>query len=172
MSGDAGPCAIDSSSDLPGVHIVFTTQTCTYTLAQAAAGISIEYDVVVDADVAGVIPQGQNSAPSPGPSGLIVFEKLDGNGQNYCLCDVGLGVQPSQTPVTIKMGTYHSKFMWDGHNWNGPSDTGNPKGALFPAGDYRLDVSAIGSIVEDDAGVDAGSKSFKVDSGFRVTLTP
>jgi hypothetical protein len=170
---DAGPCTLDSASDLPGVHIVFTTQTCTFTLAQAAAGIAIEYDVVVDADVTGVIPEGQNSAPAAGPSGLIVFEKLAGAGQNYCLCDVGLGAMTSPNPVTIKMGTYHSTFSWMGKNWNGPSDTGNPMGTPFPVGDYRLDVSAIGSVVDADAGsADAGSKSFKVDAGFRITLVP
>jgi hypothetical protein len=170
---DAGPCTLDSASDLPGVHIVFTTQSCTFTLAQASAGISIDYDVVVDADVPGVIPEGQSSAPAPGPSGLIVFEKLGGGGQSYCLCDTGLGAQTSQTPVTIKMGTYHATFTWQGKNWDGPSDTGNPMGAPFPAGDYRLDVSAIGNVVDNDAGIaDAGTRTFKVESGFRITLTP
>jgi hypothetical protein len=176
-TNDGSSCAIDSASDLPGVTIVFAPQNCTFTLAQAAAGISIAYDVVVAQDVPGVIPAGQSSAPAPGPSGLIVFEKLGGGGQSYCLCDTGLGAQPSQTPVTIKKGTYPGTFTWQGKNWTGPSDFGNPMGAPFPAGDYRLDVSAIGNVVDgdagaDDAGADAGTRSFTVAAAFRITLVP
>jgi len=70
--------------------------------------------------------------------------------------------------VTIKKGTYHATFTWDGKNWSGPSDTGNPKGAAFPTGDYHLDVSAIGSVAADDG----GTRMFTVASEFRITLVP
>jgi hypothetical protein len=91
---DAAPdpsCVLDSASTLPGVSIRFASQSCTFTLAQAKAGIAIDYDVVIDTEVAAVVPFGQTSAPALGPSGLDVVEHLTGGGQSYCVCDVGLG---------------------------------------------------------------------------------
>lgn len=29
-------------------------------------------------------------------------------------------------------------FEWDGRNWTGPSDFGNPKGKAFPAGEFTV----------------------------------
>jgi hypothetical protein len=40
--------------------------------------------------------------------------------------------------------------------------------AAFPTGDYRLDVSAVGTI---GAG-DGGTRKFTVASAFRITLVP
>ena len=60
-----------------------------------------------------------------------MFEQLAGNGQSYCLCDTGLCGPASLPPVTLRAGNYAGAFSWDGKNWNGPSDTDNPKGAPF-----------------------------------------
>jgi hypothetical protein len=35
-------------------------------------------------------------------------------------------------------------LAWDGVNWDGPSDTGNPKGAPFPEGSYTVTVRGTG----------------------------
>lgn len=154
---------LDQSSTLTGVTIKLTTTSCTFTLAQAKAGITIAYEVDIAANVTGVVPGGQSSGPRIGPSGLDVFENLSGNGQHYCLCDVGLGPALPTTPVTLNAGSYPSTFQWDGHNWYGPSDTGTPKGALFPTGDYVLEVSAIGK---------KDGVAFTVSSKFRIQLVP
>src|SRR5215211_2321505 len=46
IEGDAGRCVLRRESTLPHVHIEFGPSPCVFTLAQAAAGISIPYDVV------------------------------------------------------------------------------------------------------------------------------
>jgi hypothetical protein len=170
--GSAGgaACTGDGSSTLPGVHIDFPAQPCKFTLAEAAAGISIAYSVVIDQSVSGVLPEPQDAGNcgSPGPSGLIVFEQLEGGGQSYCLCDVGLCPPPSDVPVTLSPGTYPGTFEWDGKNWNGPSDTGNPKGSPFPAGSYTLTVSAIGQ----SESMGGNKNPFKVEGTFGIVLVP
>ena len=136
--------AAGSFSGLPGVKIEFTGTTCQWLVSEALAGIEIPYQVVVDADVTFVKPQPQDAGGcgQPGASGLIVFEQLKGGQEVYCICDTGLCQGPSDTPVTLKKGTYPGKFSWDGKNWQGPSDTGTAEGKAFPAGKYTLTVSA------------------------------
>ena len=53
---------------------------------------------------------------------------------------------------TVKKGTYTHSFTWDGRNWNGPSDTGQPKGPAFPPGTYTLTVTVHGKVILDAAG--------------------
>jgi len=162
-SGGAPSCGSGGVSDLTDVTIVFPEQPCTFTLAQAAAGIEIQYQVLVANAVTGVVPQGQSSCPQAGPSGLYVFEQLSGNAQSYCLCDTGLCVAPPDTPVTIAQGTFDGKFSWDGKNWTGPSDFGNPKGSAFPPGTYTLEVSAKGK---------KEGAPYSVVGKYDITLTP
>jgi hypothetical protein len=162
----AGLCSVTSASSLPGVSIAFRSPViCTFTLAQAQAGIAIPYDVVVASDVADVVPvpQDAGSCGAPGSSGLIVFEQLAGGGQSYCLCDTGLCPPGSLQPVTLHAGSYGSSFGWSGRNWAGGSDTGNPMGAAFPAGSYALSVSAKGN---------QGGASFVVTTTLTIHLTP
>lgn len=154
-TGMAG-CMTTSMTQLPGVHIEIDNSQCTFSFADPMDKIAINYQVVVDADVSGVHPRPQDAGhcDPPGPSGLITFEKVDGNQQQYCLCDVGPCPGPGTDPVTIKKGSYPGTFTWDRHNWFGPSDTLNPEGPLFPVGDYTLTVSAIGTV--DQGGSQAG----------------
>jgi hypothetical protein len=156
-------------STLPGVSVEFTTTDCTYTLAEAAAGIKIDYQLVVAADIPNVypLPQDGGGCGTPDASGLIAFEKLEGDGQTYCICDEGLCPGPSGNPSTVAMGSWPGSFDWDGVNWTGPSDFGAPKGKPFPAGDYTLTVSAIGEY--DDAGT---KKPFSVSGTFPIHLVP
>src|SRR6185503_6625777 len=105
----------------------------------------------------------QTTCGTPGPSGLYTFEKLSGDGQSYCLCDGGKCAPPTNVPITLKAGTYPSSFTWDGKNWSGPSDFGNPKGPPFPAGSYTLDVSATGT---------SAGTAFNVFVNLPITLVP
>jgi len=59
-----------------------------------------------------------------------------------------------------------------GVNWTGPSDTGNPKGAPFPPGDYTLTVSTTpGTLEVRDAGAtDAGNTAAAIDATFPIRL--
>lgn len=57
---------------------------CVFTLAEVAQGVSIGYQVVIEADVPDVVTESQTGCGAPGPSGLDVFEQISGSGQSYC----------------------------------------------------------------------------------------
>src|SRR5262245_16037943 len=80
--GDAARrCKVTSTSDLPGVSLVFPDEAeCTFTLAQAQAGVAIPYDAIVDDDLAGVSaePSDAGDCDQPGPRRLILFEQISG----------------------------------------------------------------------------------------------
>ncbi len=162
LAETAAPTACPAgNSDLDGVCIVFERTGATFTLAEAAAGVSIPYTVVVG-EALEIVPDSQTSGNcgQPGPSGLIVFERLSGGDQGYCLCDSGLCADRSD-PTTLVPGRHDATFAWDGRNWTGPSDYGNPEGAPFPAGSYTLEVSAVGTV---------HTAPFRVANTFAVTL--
>jgi hypothetical protein len=49
----------------------------------------------------------------------------------------------------------------------GPSDTGNPEGAAFPAGAYALSISSVGM-----HGADGSMTPFTVMGTLPITLVP
>lgn len=168
---DSGPtdggnldCATTSESNLTGVEVQFLDQDCVFTVAEAAAGIDIEYDVVVSEEPANVTTRAQDAGRcgSIGDSGLIVFEDLGGGDERFCLCDTGLcaGGDMATSPV---LGFHRGTFQWMGRNWGGPSDTGIPMGAPFPPGSYTLTVSAVG---------DVAGAAYRVEGTFTVHLIP
>lgn len=155
---DAGqPGCRSEVSPLSGkVRFEFPQQPCRFTLAQAAAGISFRYAVVVSS----LDPQFIESAPSQSQTcaqvqpgvGIYVFEKIAGDaGTVYCLCDQGLCMQ---APISLGAtpGRTELNFAWDGRSWFGPSDTGNPKGPPLPAGEYVFSIeSTVGDSRTDPA---------------------
>jgi hypothetical protein len=165
-------CEITEQSALPGVHIRLPSDTvCQYTLAQARAGIVIPYSVSVDHDIEGFASEpldiGHCEVPDPGVFGT--FEQLSGNAQFYARADVGGCFGQALRPGTLRKGDYSHNFEWDGRNWRGPSDTGEPKGAPFPAGIYTLTIRAQG--YSDITGADAGSGDpFAASATLRVLL--
>jgi hypothetical protein len=169
VAPDSPACVATSTSDLAGVHIVIDASHCVFTLAQASAGVTIPYDVVIDADVTGVVAQPQDAGQCgmPDTSGLIPLEVLSATGQSYCRCDIGFCAPTPGTPVTLRAGQYHHAFTWDGTNWNGPSDTGNPHGAPFPVGTYALRVSAVGTHTTGGS-----TTHFTVAGTLSITLIP
>jgi hypothetical protein len=154
---------------LDGVHIEIDSAQCTFSLSDPVAQVALPYHVVVDQDVVGVTPRSQDAGQCglPGPSGLTTFEKISGNMQQYCICDSGLCAPTQGLPVTLKKGSYPVTFTWDKRNWFGPSDTANPEGMTFPAGDYTLDVSAIGLHTVPD-----GDVGFVVSASMPIHLVP
>lgn len=168
-------CVLGTASSLPHVQIVSKATQCVFSLAEARAGISIPYDVVIDEDVPGFAPV-QPYPYGANVSSLFVAELLRGGSQSYCLCDQGLPYascplsdgglsHPNGTacePTTLKKGVYSRAFIWDGVNWTGPSDTGNPKGSPFPPGDYTLTISTSQGKVAGDASSDAVSASARL----------
>ena len=169
---DGGSCNGGISSNLPGVQLAFPDQPCSYTTAEAAAGIEIVYDEVITAALSGVSPSAADDGGcgQPDDAGLIVSYRISGAGQSYCLCDTGLCAP--QTPVTTTVvGTHTRQIPWDGRNWSGPSDTGNREGAAFPPGTYTIALSASGSRAISHGGIDAGGP-FLVTASRSITITP
>jgi hypothetical protein len=130
---------------LPKEH-VFTT-------AEAAKGIKIPFEIVVLEDRNEVIPlpPGPSYNTPAGPSGLFPFLRIDGMKQLYAPLDFGLGAPPKEKATTIKKGIYKDTFTWDGRNWTGPSDFGNPKGKPFPPGEYKITISVAGKLKTENA---------------------
>jgi hypothetical protein len=170
---DGGSCNGGTSSNLPGVQLAFPDQPCSYAMAGVAAGIEIVYDEVITEALSGLTPADGDAGgcARPDDAGLIVSYRISGPGQNYCLCDTGLC--PPQTSVTTTVvGSHTRQIPWDGRNWSGPSDTGNPEGAAFPPGTYTITLSASGRRQSSDGGVDAGAATFSVTASRSITITP
>jgi hypothetical protein len=171
LSGE--DCRIPAQSNLDGVTIRFTASPlkCTFTLAEVAAGIDVPYEISIAHDVAATVP-GIHACTSPDASGLAPYESVDGAGQHYGIDDTGL-CQPQTQKVTIKAGTYPHSFHWDGRNWTGPSDFGQPEGAAFPVGAYVLSVDAAGTIGAVSDGGDGGTATpYDVVAKMHVQIVP
>ena len=139
------------TSSLPGVSFDLAGNPPVITLAQAARGVTFVYRTRIEADLPAVTsrPQDAGGCDRPDASGLSALEMIAGNGQSYCLCDMGrCGRGNAETDLVV--GVYEGRFEWDGRNWFGPSDFNNPKGEPFPPGTYTLRVTAAGT--RDEAG--------------------
>ncbi len=139
-------CEIQSDGTLKYLTIDLNGARCKFTLAEAKAGITFKYRIVVDKAVLNVVSYALDAGhcDEAGSSGLKVFEKIHGDGQSWCICDEGL-CGPSGEAIEIAEGVYEDSFTWDGVNWNGPSDTASPKGEPFPPGVYTLVLRAEGT---------------------------
>lgn len=150
-----GGCTVSSSSTWEGITIRFPEQKCTFTLAEAAQGISFAYEVVVEKAYPEFRPilQDAGKCDHPGTSTLFPYEVVEGNGQSYALADQGLCPGFSSQPVVdLQPGTYPDTFTWPGVNWSGPSDTNNPHGPPFPPGTYAFNVTILGSPASAEPG--------------------
>lgn len=162
------PCKSKSQSDLDGVRIEISGERCVWSVGEARAGIRIPYRLVIEKATKGVTPEplDDGRCTRPGPGRLILFEQLGDSQHRYCLCDGGL-CPYRPTAVTLKPGTYPAVFYWDGLNWTGPSDTGNPKGKPFPPGTYNLTIVARGRTAAGKT-----KAPFLVLASLEITLTP
>ncbi len=161
----AGYCSAQKIEDV--IHIEFPQKEYVFTTAEAAKGIKIEYRIIVDEDLPKIIPlpHGPSSATPAGPGGLYPLERIAGNGQSYALLDYGLGPPPQDVIKPVKKGTYTHTFKWDGRNWGGPSDTGQPKGPPFPAGTYMLTITVHGKMMTDN-----GKVPYQISKSVKVVL--
>jgi hypothetical protein len=127
-------CQARTTSTLAGASLA-VQGPCTLTQAQALAGVTYPYQLVIAAAIDNVVPQARNqTCPTPDRSGLYLFGQISGGGQTYCRCDNGLCPPPDMKVVTLHAGTFTNTFDWRGRNWFGPSDTNNQEGAPFHRG--------------------------------------
>lgn len=141
-----------SSENLDGAVEIRFPGECRWSVDEVRDGVDIPYEVVVDEPVEGVVPEPNDAGRcrQPGDSGLIVAPRVHGDGHHWCRCDVGLCMEPNYQPRTLEPGTYSHEFHWEGHNWNGPSDTGMERGEHFPPGAYQITVEGSGERQRSD----------------------
>ncbi len=151
------------------IAIEFPRKENAFTLAEVARGVKFSYRIVVRETIPGMIPRAQDTGGgSPAdPSRLLPFPEVSGNGQRYCLQDVGLGPPAPQTPKTIKKGNYTYTFAWDGRNWLGPSDFNAPKGKPFPPGTYSFHVTLAGQ-----RRMGTMLKAYRIQGSVKVVVKP
>jgi hypothetical protein len=163
---EATVCAATAVSTLEGVAIAITSTDCEFTLAEAAAGIDFEYRVTIGEDAPDEVitrtPAGVTCTRPVEEIGLILFEDVSGGGQRYCECDNGF-CPPVEVPSAPVVGTQTRTLRWTGRNWHGPSDTGMPLGAPFPAGEYVFAVSSEG---------ESGGSEFEARAALPFRLVP
>jgi hypothetical protein len=169
------PCKGQSRSTLPGVEIRFPDNAvCTFSLAQARAGVRIPYQIVVAQAVAGLRSHALDAGGCAiRPAGeLSMLEELTGNGQHYGVTDIGgCGGRGQPGPLgTLRSGTSEHALPWDGVNWWGPSDTSQAKGAAFPPGLYTFTARAEGTYDANATDADAG-EPFMLEGSTDILLT-
>jgi hypothetical protein len=164
---DVAPTAAQTKTIQQIISIQFDQPSCTFTLAQAGAGVQVGYHIIISDNVDTIFATDLATCGAPDSTGLIPFEEIYGNNQKYCLCDKGLCfyVNGGYLSKLVK-GTYSKVFQWQGRNWYGPSDTMNPQGAPFPAGSYTLKVSVAGR-----SKVNGVFEDFTVSDSISVMLT-
>jgi hypothetical protein len=158
------------ASNLPGVEIVFTDDSCGYSPpGPTTTAINVHYQLKIATDIADVVAEPLDFGHCQTPDaahGLIVDFRIEGSGHRYCLCDTGLCAGTLKTTVA-RHGAYDGVVIWGGHEWNGPSDTSQPQGPAFPAGTYTLTLRAKGTRL-------SGGKQvpFEVTATRFITLVP
>jgi hypothetical protein len=110
-----------------------------------------------------VIPdRAPNGCGRPGPTGLVTLATISSGDARYCLCDVGL-CPGGRAAIRLVPGRDPGELVWDGSQWMGPSDTGQPPDGPFPLGPAELVVEATGML---------GDRPFLVEGRLRLEVTP
>ncbi len=168
------PCPIGGSSSLRGVSVEFMLDRCVFTLDEVAAGVTLDYAIVVEErlDEVSATPQDAGYCGRPEASGFIPFAVIEGGDERWCICDTGLCAGTPVPPATIEPGRYAGRIDWDGRNWFGPSDFGNPPGAPFPPGDYTVSVRLVGENGDDTPGGEVTPYEVVGETSIRLVEAP
>ena len=143
---DSLRCEPDTASTSFGVSLTIDLERCEFTLAELRAGVTLEYEIEIRPSLTEVYsrPLDAGHCMRPGDSGLNTLERVFGGDESWCVCDEGLCMGSEPEFARLPSGNYTESITWDGRNWFGPSDFGNPPGDPFPPGDYRFSVQAAG----------------------------
>ena len=169
-------CVAKHEGSIPGALIDLAKTPCVFSISKAAGKFALPYQIVIDkaTQVFMTDPNAGQCPPSNDFGGLSTFVTLDGIGdgtpQQWCLCDVGLCAAPGGDfkYVATKPGKYSHEFVWDGKNFQGPSDTGMKPGAPFPPGEYTLKIKSTGHYLQADGQDDV----FSSTSSMQIQLNP
>ena len=132
--------------------------------AEVAKGVRFDYVVRMAQD----LPEVVSSDPEGGGDvGLNPVAHVFGKGQRYHPYDHGHPGPPQFEGGPVKKGVTERHLDWDGRNWDGPSDTQQPKGPAFPPGEYTFRVEIAGYV---DLG--QGRRPFAIQKDAKVVITP
>ncbi|MCB9532448.1 MAG: hypothetical protein H6700_11840 [Myxococcales bacterium] len=147
-----GECAPTRASTAFGATITLDTGRCVFSLDELARGVEFSYTVEIPPNTPPVFsrPLDAGGCDAPDPSGLRIIESVGGGDQSWCICDTGLCMAPPPEAVPLEPGVYAATFSWNGRNWGGPSDTGQPEGPAFPLGDFQVTLRAAGIFIDAD----------------------
>ena len=163
-------CISTTQSNLPGIRLHFSDAPCSFSQKEIknGKGIVIPYTLTVEKEWEALYshPQDDGGCGSPNESGLLLFEKISGLDQLYCICDEG-ECGGEILPTRSRKGVYPQGFIWDGRNWMGPSCHDAPKGDFFPVGVYTLQVRATGERALEEQRI-----PFSVEATLKVHIKP
>lgn len=158
-----------SGGGLPSsIAVRFEKPSYTWTRAEAAAGVTLRYRIVVSEPIPGVTPDKQTSA-APGqipPKELLHLPSVEGGGHRYANVDGGLGPMTAYESRTVPAFSEDFELRWEGKSWSGPSCTGQPLGPAFPPGTYRFQVRVKGVRAKGK-----GSRPYRVEWSVPITIT-
>jgi hypothetical protein len=145
---DDGACFVDLDSDLVGLRFEANHDLCELSVEEARAGVTFTVTMSLDEAIVAVRsrPTDAGHCQRRGPSGLFLRTSIEGGDEFYGIVDTGLCAPQDNGPVTLAPGAYEVSIEWNGLNWMGPSDTGEPFGEPFPPGEYAYVIRAWGDV--------------------------
>ncbi len=148
MEPDADPefeCRPSGASTSFGIGLAIDLERCGFSPAELAATVEFSYTDRIEASDTPVWSSSLDAGgcDRAGASGLKTQERVQGGGESWCICDEGLCFEEPAEFALLERGVFHDSVEWDGRNWFGPSDSGNPSGDPFPR-EHLLVVRAAG----------------------------
>lgn len=145
-------CIARSATTSFGIELAIDLDRCVFSLSELADGVTLPYTVRIETGETPVWSRSLDAGgcDRAGESGLAILERVQGGDQSWCVCDEGLCFESPAEFAILEPGTFQDSIEWDGRNWFGPSDFGNPVGDPFPPGEYSFAVRAAGQYVDDE----------------------
>jgi len=137
------PCSIDiEDPQLPGVRLRVEGDSCR---VRTGTEHEFRYRLEIDAPIAYTAPYSGGGCGRCGGYGsdprALVDSSIGAGDVWYCMCDVGCCPPTATSAQMLEAGVFTEAIVWPGREWNGPSDTDEPLGPPFPAGDYDVSVT-------------------------------
>lgn len=141
-----GPCAVENvTGTVSGVTLAIRSDACVYKRGSSA---TFRYEVTATANTPPIKVPARTACEcsdrTADPASLLHWSihgtSPAGDEKRYCICDVGCCPPGPAQKIQLDARESSGTIEWPGREWNGPSDTGNPLGDVFPPGRYEVSV--------------------------------